>query len=145
MEPPYKLFTSLEQIKRIDSRRVIYLFIFAISFLVTEFGRHVYRPIIYRNDIQDFGLADSIGNLGGIVVQVFFGLALVNPNHRQGYRIIGFLTMGYIIYEIVQPILPKGTFDFKDVVGTFIGGVCAALIFFLIHKKYKNNRVLVNL
>ena len=145
MEPPYKLFTSLEQIKRIDSRRVIYFLAFAISFLVTELGRHVYRPIIYRNGIQDFGLADSIGNLGGIVVQVFFGLALLNSDHRQGYRVIGFLIMGYIIYEILQPILPKGTFDFKDVVGTLIGGVCSALIFFLIHKKLENNRILVDL
>jgi hypothetical protein len=145
MEPPYKLFTSLEQIKRIDSRRVIYFFAFAISFLVTEFGRHVYRPIIYRNDIQDFGLADSIGNLGGIVVQVFFGLALLNSDHRQGYRVIGFLVVGYIIYEIMQPILPKGTFDFKDVVGTLVGGLFSALVFFLIHKKHKNNRIFVNL
>jgi glycopeptide antibiotics resistance protein len=131
--------------RRIDSRRVIYLFMFVISFLVTEFGRQVYRPIVYRNGIQDFGLADSIGNSGGIVVQVFFGLALLNPNHRQGYRIIGFLAMGYIIYEVLQPILPRGTFDFRDVVGTLVGGVCAALIFTLIQTKYKNNRVFVNL
>ena len=51
MEPPYKLFTSLEQIKRIDSRRVIYLFIFAISFL-TPLQKGGYWPVEGESDIM---------------------------------------------------------------------------------------------
>jgi uncharacterized membrane protein len=145
MEPPYKLFTSEEPLRRIDTRRIVYLIIFILSFIVTEFGRHVYRPIIYRNNINDFGLADSIGNMGGIIVQVFFGLALLNSDYKQGFRVIGFLTTGYIIYEIVQPILPKGTFDWKDIIGTLLGGMVSAIVFFLIQKYYKKNRILVNL
>jgi hypothetical protein len=143
MEPPYKLFTSEEQLRRIDTRRILYMITSILSFLVTEIGRHVYRPIIYRNEINDFGLADSIGNMGGIIVQVFFGLALLNSNHKQGFRVIGFCTIGYIIYEILQPILPKGTFDWKDVVGTFLGGVLSGIILLLVRKHYKKNRILV--
>ena len=113
-----------------------------LSFFVTEIGRHFYRPIIYQNKINDFGLADSIGNVGGIVVQVFFGLALMNSNLKQGFKLIGFFVMGYIFYEILQPILPKGTFDWKDVYGTILGGVFAGIVFFLIQKYFKNNPIL---
>ena len=145
MEPPYKLFTSPEHVKRIDTRRGIYLILSILSFIVTEFGRHVYRPIIYQNEINDFGLADSIGNMGGIVVQVFFSLFLLNSDTKQGTRVIVFLVTGYIVYEILQPVLPKGTFDWKDVIGTFFGGILSAIIFFLIQKYHKNNRTIFSL
>ena len=145
MEPPYKLITSIEQLRTIDTRRVIYVVALVLSFVVTEIGRHVYRPIIYQNGINDFGLADSIGNLGGIIAQVFLGLALMNPNLKQGIRVIGFLIIGYIFYEIVQPILPKGTFDWKDVFGTILGGVLAGIAFFMIQKYFKSNRIIFKL
>ena len=143
MEPPYKLFTSLARLRVIDTRRVIYVVALILSFIVTEIGRQVYRPIIYQNGINDFGLADSVGNLGGIIAQVFFGLALMNSDLKQGFRVIGFLVIGYIFYEVIQPILPKGTFDWKDVFGTLLGGSISAVIFFLIQKFYKNNKVLI--
>jgi len=142
MEFPYKLFTSIEKLRTIDTRRVIYVVALILAFVVTEIGRHVYRPIIYQNDINDFGLADSIGNMGGIIAQIFLGLALMNPNLKQGFRVIGFLIIGYIFYEIVQPILPKGTFDWKDVFGTILGGVLAGIVFFMIQKYFKKNRIL---
>jgi len=145
MEPLYKLITSKEQLRTIDTRRVIYVVALILSFVVTEIGRYVYRPIIYRNGINDFGLADSIGNMGGIIAQVFLGLALVNSNLKQGFRLIGFLIIGYIFYEIVQPILPKGTFDWKDVYGTILGGALAGIVFFLIQKYFKKNKILVKL
>lgn len=113
-----------------------------LSFFVTEIGRRVYRPIIYRNEINDFGLADSIGNLGGIVAQVFLGLALMNSNLKQGFKLIGFLVIGYVFYEIIQPVLPKGTFDWKDVYGTIVGGAFAGIVFFVIQKYFKNNPII---
>ena len=142
MEPLYKQFTNNEQLRTIDARRVSYLVTMVLSFFMTEIGRHFYRPIIYQNEINDFGLADSIGNVGGIVVQVFFGLVLMNSNLIQGFKLIGFFVMGYIFYEILQPILPKGTFDWKDVYGTILGGAFAGIVFFVIQKYFKNNPIL---
>ena len=138
MEPPYKLFTSKEQLLRIDTMRVIYFIIFVLSFILTEIGRYAYRPFIYRNAINDFGLADSMGNLGGIIAQIFFGLTLLNSNFKQGFSVIGFCTIGFIIYEFLQPILPKGFFDWKDVVGTFVGGLFSCLIFLLVQFIFKS-------
>ena len=68
-------FIDKEKIKVIDTFRIYYFIIFVLSFLFTEFGRFVYRPFIYENKIDDYGLADSICNWGGIIVQIFLNLS----------------------------------------------------------------------
>jgi hypothetical protein len=102
----------------------------------------VYRPFIYNNRINDFGIADSIGNLGGIIVQIFFGITILNPPGSKGIRLIIFFSLGYIIYEIVQPYLPKGVFDWRDIYGTIIGGVIGLAIFLMIHAFLNKNKVM---
>ena len=115
------------------------------AFLLTEAGRSIYRPFIYESGINDFGIADSIGNLGGIVVQVFVSLALLNSRRSKAFNVIGFLMVGYILYEIAQPYLPKGVFDWKDIYGTIIGAVVAALLVVVLRLVVKPNRVLTRL
>ena len=131
-------FTDKKSIKTVDLFRIIYLIVAVFAFFITEAGRNIYRPFIYENGINDFGIADSIGNSGGIVVQIFFMLAILNSPKKKVFRVIGFITIGYIIYEILQPYLPRGVFDWKDIYGTFIGGVISIIIFFLINKIVEN-------
>ena len=57
------------------------------SYLGTEFGRFVLRPWVRKNGIEDFGLTDTIGNWGGILVQIFVGLAILHPNRAQSFRL----------------------------------------------------------
>ena len=142
MKTQNNFFLDKEKIRTIDKFRIIYFVIFLISFGLTEIGRHIYRPFIYGNNINDFGIADSIGNSGGIIVQIFFGLALFNATKKKGLRIISFFVLGYILYEAVQPILPKGVFDWKDIYGTIIGGLIGMLLFLLIHKVIKRNEII---
>lgn len=123
-----------ESIRTIDLRRIFYLFTAIAFFFITEFGRQVYRPFIYKNEIFDFGIADSIGNLGGIVVQIFFSLVILNSQKNKVFNVIGFIVIGYIFYEIIQPILPRGVFDWKDIYGTFIGGFISVIILLIIEK-----------
>lgn len=130
-----------DQFRSIDTKRIIYLIASVLCFILTETGRFIYRPLIYQNNINDFGIADSIGNSGGILVQIFFGLALLNSTYKKGFRLIGFFVIGYILYEIVQPYLPKGTFDWLDIYGTLIGGVIGLCLYVSIHKLIKQNKV----
>jgi hypothetical protein len=126
-------FTDEERIKKFDLLRLIYLLAFLLSFGITEFGRKIYRPYIYSHNMNDFGLADSIGNLGGILVQTFIGMTLLNPSRKQGLRLILLFIVGYIVYEILQPFLPRGTFDWMDIYGTLLGGGFGTLIFLGLH------------
>ena len=138
-----RFFWDRESFRTFDLLRLLYAMTAVIAFLLTEAGRFIYRPYIYRNGINDFGIADSMGNLGGIVVQVFFSLAILNSQKRKAYNVIGFLVAGYIFYEIVQPYLPKGVFDWKDVYGTVIGGFVAVMFLLLLRLIVRNNRVFI--
>ncbi len=133
--------TDKKSIRRIDLIRIAY-FISAISaFLITEAGRFVYRPFIYEHNINDFGLADAMGNLGGVIVQIYLGLAILNPPLKKALRVIALFVIGYILYEFAQPYLPKGVFDWKDVFGTLIGGLLAIVWLVLLPRIVKQNRV----
>ena len=121
-----------EQILKPSRARFAFLCVAALAFFVTELGRFAYRPYVRRNGINDFGLADSIGNLGGIVVQIFITVAVMNSTKKQSFLIAPLLAAGYVIYEFLQPVLPKGVFDWKDVYGTLLGlGLSIAVLWIL--------------
>ena len=98
--------------------RVAFLLLGTAAFGVTEFGRFVARPFVRSHGINDFGLTGSIGNLGGILVIIFLGCAALNPTREQSFRLAAFYSLGFVAYEFVQPVLPKGVFDWLDVIGT---------------------------
>lgn len=138
MSKTSNFFTDKSSFSTIDRIRIIYLIVAVVFFFLTEFGRYVYRPFIYSNEINDFGIADSIGNSGGIIVQIFFSLAILNSNRKKAWRVICFIIVGYIIYEVLQPYLPRGIFDWQDIYGTLIGGAISAVMFMLINRNTKN-------
>jgi glycopeptide antibiotics resistance protein len=111
-----------------------------LAFFVTEFGRFVYRPYVRRNDISDFGLADSIGNLGGIVVQIFITIAAMNSTKKQSFRIAALLAAGYVGYEFLQTVLPKGVFDWKDVYATLLGLGLSYAILLIIWRSFRSEQ-----
>ena len=139
--PIWSFFTDRETFRTIDSFRLLYAVAAVVAFLLSEVGRSVYRPYVYDHGINDLGIADSMGNLGGIVVQVFFSLAILNSQTRKTFNVIGFLVVGYILYEIAQPFLPKGVFDWKDIYGTIIGGVVSVGVVAVLRLVVKHNRV----
>ena len=136
-------FTDRDSFRTVDLFRLLYAAIAGGAFLLTEVGRNVYRPYVYENGISDFGIADSMGNLGGIVVQVFFSLAILNSQGKKAFNVIGFLVAGYVLYEVAQVFLPKGVFDWKDIYGTLIGGFISAVFLLVMRLAVNANRVLV--
>lgn len=143
--PIWHHFTDRESLRTIDSFRLLYAATTVAAFLLTEAGRYVYRPYIYDNGINDFGIADSMGNLGGIVVQIFFSLAILNSQSEKTFNVIGFLMVGYILYEFMQLVLPKGVFDWKDIYGTIIGGLISVAAVLVLRLLLRHNRVFVQL
>lgn len=142
MKPQNNFFLDKENIKTIDTFRIIYFVMFLFSLGVTEIGRYIYRPFIYESNINDYGIADTMGNLGGIITQLFFGLFIFNSTKIKGVRLITFFILGYILYEIAQLFLPKGVFDRKDIYGTIIGGSIGLFLFLLIQKVIKRNKII---
>jgi len=114
-------FSSGNRFLKPSRTRVAFLLLGGAAFAVTEFGRFVLRPLVRQHGIDDFGFTGSIGNLGGILVMIFLGCALLNPTREQSFRLAAFYSVGFVVYEFVQPILPRGVFDWNDVIGTCIG------------------------
>ncbi len=131
--------------KIIDLKRIMYFVVFVLMLVITEYGRFIYRPYIYKFGINDFGLADSIGNFGGIIVQIFFGLAVLNPVRKKAIHLILIFVFGYILYEIFQPLFPGGIFDWKDIAGTILGGLIGFGLFLILSFKNKLNKVIFSL
>jgi hypothetical protein len=129
------LFFSKERFTKLSSIRLAYFLLFVFFFLLTESGREVYRPFIYGHQINDFGLADVVGNLLGTVAIIFFDLTITNATRMQSVRIIAFVTTGVMIYELLQAVLPKGVLDWKDVWSTPIAGLFSLLVVFLVWRR----------
>ena len=127
----------------IDTFRLLYAATAVLAFFLTEAGRYVYRPYIYENGINDFGIADSMGNLGGIVVQIFFSLAILNSHGLPAFLSEKSLMAGYILYEFLQPYLPKGVFDWKDIYGTIIGGLVSVTVVLILRLMVQRNQVFI--
>lgn len=138
MKKENNFFTDSTSIKTFDFLRITYLIIAVLFFFITEAGRKIYRPYIYSNNIDDYGIADSIGNSGGIIVQIFFSLAILNSPRKKAFHVFGFIVIGYIVYEILQPYLPRGVFDWQDVYGTLIGGILSLIVYMFVKKVVKN-------
>ncbi|GAP43343.1 hypothetical protein TBC1_111496 [Lentimicrobium saccharophilum] len=120
----------------IDNKRIAFFLIFVFMFVFTEIGRKIYRPYIYSNDLFDFWIADTIGNFTGTIAIIFFDFAIVNPKYRQGRILIIFITLGLIVYELIQFILPgTNTCDWRDIAATLIAGMISWGIYELLFKK----------
>lgn len=126
---PDQNFIDKERLLKIDKIRIIYFVIFLAAFAMTEIGREIYRPFIYSNNINDFGIADTIGNFFGTITQIYFMLFLIYPTHKNGLFFFPFFVFGYSLYEFWQLILPGSHFDWKDIVATVISGIVALIIY----------------
>ena len=60
-------------------------------------------------------------SVGSFLVMIFIGCAALNPTREQSFRLAAFYSAGFIVYEFLQPNLPRGVFDWMDVIGTGIG------------------------
>ncbi len=132
------LFFSKDRFLKPGPIRGVYFVLFAFFFLLTEMGREIYRPYIYRNGIDDFGFADVVGNLLGTVAIIFFDLGISHATRRQGIRLVAFVTLGVAVYELLQPVLPRGVLDWKDVVSTFIAGLFSLAMLLAIWRVVKD-------
>jgi hypothetical protein len=127
-------FWSKERIFQLSPLRGAYWIAFALFFTFTEWGRKVYRPYVYANGIHDWGMADVMGNLSGSLAIIFFNLGVVHATRSQSLWMTGLVTVGLVAYEVVQGVLPRSVFDWKDVVATLLAGGIAAVLLLILHR-----------
>ncbi len=97
-------------------------------------ARPIYRPYIYRNQINDFHLADTIGNSLGTVATVFVLIGLIGKGRPQHLFLIKTITLSVALYELAHPLLGK-PIDPWDILATFLSGGICLLIYLAIHRQ----------
>lgn len=104
------------------------------ALLIYEFvGRTMYRPYIYRNNIDDFHVADTLGNTLGTLTTLFFLVALLSDDTKKGNFLIKLGTISVVVFELGHPLLGK-PIDIRDVVATLVTGVFSYFMYNMLFK-----------
>ncbi|MBX3044688.1 MAG: hypothetical protein KIT33_05950 [Candidatus Kapabacteria bacterium] len=114
------------------------LFIGIVSFFLTEIARSFYGPYIYKNDIFDYYLADTLGNSLGTVTAIFMVLSLSGKSTKKDWKIMAIIISGLVGYECLN-FITGYPFDFRDVLATLIFGGISIAVYFQLLQKYKKN------
>jgi L-rhamnose isomerase len=98
------------------------------AFFLTEMARSFYRPYIYANDIDDWVVADTIGNSLGTVAAVFMILTMSGRGTNRDWRLVGLVIAGLIGYEMLN-LINDHPFDVNDVSATILFGGASVLAY----------------
>lgn len=123
---------------KLTKERIINLAIGFAAVLIYEFiARPIYRPYIYKHHINDFHIADTIGNTLGTVATVFVLIGFIGQGRTQHLFLIKLITFSVVLYEIMHPLLGKPT-DLWDIAATIITGGLCLLLYKVIHLNTSN-------
>lgn len=111
------------------------LFIGMFTWFITEMGRSFYRPYIYSHNINDYFVADTIGNSFGTVTALFMIITLAGKGDKSDWKIFAIIIPGLLFYELLN-LTGKTSVDINDMIATLIFGCISAFIYYFILNKY---------
>lgn len=119
-------------ISTLERKRVVNLVVGLSAVLLYEAARAFYRPFVYSRGIDDFHVADTLGNSLGTVATVFVFVALLGRGGVHYYFLLRTVTLSVLVYELSHPLLGK-PIDVLDLVATVLAGVCCEGLYRLLH------------
>jgi len=120
-----------------SKRRTLNMLVGISTVLRYEAARAYYRPFIYSNAINDFHIADTLGNSLGTVATVFVFTSLLGRHSMQDYFLIRTVTISVLVYELAHPLLGK-PIDFWDMAATLIAGFFCEGFYRLLHGRHQS-------
>lgn len=138
---PFIYWGVLYYLKKKDNLtplKKITLFIGIAAFSITELGRSFYRPYIYANKIDDYFIADTIGNSFGTVTAIFMILTLSGKGTKKDWSIVFIIIAGLLVYELLN-LTGKTSVDINDLIATIVFGIISVLIYYFLLRKYGEN------
>lgn len=111
-----KLFFLDSPIEQSNKRRLLYFHLTLICFVLGLLLAFTYRPFIYSNHINDWHLADTIGNIVAVPAAAFFFYAW----HKSiRYTKLTILVLVFLIWSFYEIAISQ-TFDWWDILATMI-------------------------
>src|SRR5688572_4779770 len=116
-----------------SKRRIINLLIGLSAVVLYELARAYYRPWIYQNGINDFYIADTLGNSLGTMATIFVFVSLLGMDRAKDIFLIRTVTIAVTVYELAHPLLGKPIDPF-DIIATIIAGIYSEILYRIIHR-----------
>jgi len=108
-------------------------------FFLTEMARSFYRPYVYANQIDDWNVADTVGNSLGTVTAIFMILTMAGRGTRWDWRLVAMVLAGLVGYEMFN-LIGGRAFDVNDVWATLVFGTLSILAYAQILGRYGRDR-----
>lgn len=99
------------------------------AFALTVVGQAYYRPWIYTNHYFDFGLANYLPSITGTLTAIFLPIGFSKKFPSKIVESTTGVTIGVGLYEILQPVLHTGIFDWQDMIAAIVTGALTTLAF----------------
>jgi hypothetical protein len=113
---------------RLTKLRLKWLLLASISLLLYEFvGRPWYRPWVKKEQLNDWHIADTLGNTLGTCTTISCLLFLFAHDRRSGIAFVWIGTIGVLLFELMHPLLGK-PMDGWDLVATSLTGLLMWLL-----------------
>ncbi|GJQ63354.1 MAG: hypothetical protein SCALA702_24070 [Melioribacteraceae bacterium] len=85
--------------------------------------------------INDYFIADTIGNSFGTVTAIFMILTLSGKGDKSDWKIFAIIIPGLLLYELLN-LTGKTAVDINDMIATIIFSNISAFIYYYLLKKY---------
>jgi hypothetical protein len=99
------------------------------AYFVTEIARSFYRPYIYAHELNDFHIADTIGNSAGTVTAIFMILTLTRSEQAKDTHLFLIVFLGLIAYELVSGV-GDHPIDVLDLIATVLFTTVSAIFYY---------------
>lgn len=105
-------------------RRMALLALGLLAVGLYEIARAWYRPFVYSRGLNDFHIADTLGNSLGTVATVLVFASILGRSHTQTLFVLRAAAIAVAAYELAHPLLGKPVDPF-DLIATLLAGfVC---------------------
>lgn len=108
------------------------------ALVLTEICGSVYREWIYTNHYFDVGLANYLPSITGTITAVFILCGISKKFPADILQSSLGVTAGCAVYELLQPLLHTGIFDWQDLTAVIVTGALIQFIFRSL-AKYQND------
>lgn len=98
----------------------------ALTFILNPISSELYRPWIYKNNVWDFGVANSMTSYLGCITLIF--LAIYLDKLQPTLKTIVAVSVGCVLYECIQPFFKLGVFDIGDIVAVLLASLSVIVI-----------------
>jgi uncharacterized membrane protein YoaK (UPF0700 family) len=110
------LFVLDPPVEQSGRRRLFFLLGAILCFLIGVLLTYFYRPYIYANHINDWHLADTIGNIVAVPAVAFLFYA---AQKTVRYTKLTVLTLDFLVWCLYEAFFSL-TFDWRDILASLI-------------------------